>query len=181
MKYKDLEKAVQAGDFAAFKALVAAAGDLSQIRNEVMGGGILHYCVNRSRDSDFDPIAVVDLLLAHGAQVNEKDNDDLTPLMMATLNAHPELVAKLLACGANPELRNAHGATPLFTALGDYRGEENQLAVIRILLEHGAELDTINKHDVSILDRIDRRGATIDLGHMSPSWDLREFLKPYRS
>ncbi len=49
---------------------------------------------------------VEDLLLAQGANVHEKDEDDNTPILVASENGHLSIVELLLYNGANLHLIN---------------------------------------------------------------------------
>jgi len=42
--------------------------------------------------------------------INQSDQDGMTPLMVATKSAHPNIVKLLMENGANPRLKNKEGA-----------------------------------------------------------------------
>ncbi|XP_067311391.1 fibronectin type 3 and ankyrin repeat domains protein 1-like [Pseudorasbora parva] len=54
--------------------------------------------------------AVASTLLQAGADVNVRDKDGKTPLMVAVLNNHVELVKLLLDSGADHQMKNEYGA-----------------------------------------------------------------------
>jgi ankyrin repeat protein len=57
-------------------------------------------------------------LLEAGADVNQSGaGDTVTPLLIATMNGHFDLAKYLLDKGANPNLAQSNGATPLYAAL----------------------------------------------------------------
>jgi hypothetical protein len=59
-------------------------------------------------------VEVVDLLLANHAQVNRKDSDGATPLLLAArYNGSQAIVRSLLHEGANASLQDKRGASPL--------------------------------------------------------------------
>ncbi|HEY5538496.1 MAG TPA: ankyrin repeat domain-containing protein [Thermoplasmata archaeon] len=60
---------------------------------------------------------VVELLLAHGANVNHVYEDGLTPLSEAAANGNAEIVKLLLANGANVHAKTKDGKTALAFAL----------------------------------------------------------------
>jgi ankyrin repeat protein len=61
-------------------------------------------------------LALVELLLAAGATVDARDANAETPLYRAVVADHPDVVERLLAAGADPTLRTAHGGRSPFDA-----------------------------------------------------------------
>lgn len=55
----------------------------------------------------------IELLLSHGADINAKDDTGASPLHLAARWGDPEIVAALLAKGADREAGNNYGLTPL--------------------------------------------------------------------
>nr|XP_018904143.1 PREDICTED: ankyrin-3-like isoform X1 [Bemisia tabaci]XP_018904144.1 PREDICTED: ankyrin-3-like isoform X1 [Bemisia tabaci] len=99
--------------------------------------------------------AVVELLLRHGAEVDARDRDGQTPLVRAascrdyfSLGNYElpqkDVVERLLNGGADPE---ASELSPLFRAIlsneSTNRSNYEQPDVVRALLDHGAETDTL--------------------------------------
>jgi hypothetical protein len=66
-------------------------------------------------------VLVVDLLVVHGAAIEAKDNRGNTPLHIASLNDHPDIVKALLSGGANILAVNNAGRPPIHKTM---RGEE---------------------------------------------------------
>ena len=66
------------------------------------------------------------------ALVNAADPEGSTPLHHAAAFATPATVKRLLAAGANANVKNRYGATPLHRAIGDE-------AKVRLLLDAGAD------------------------------------------
>lgn len=85
--------------------------------------------------------AVVDYLLEQGAAVDQKDLNGRTALLYASSGPYPETVGLLLRKGAGV---NVQGTTEGFTALM-MAAAEGQVEVVRVLLLHGAEVDTIDR------------------------------------
>ena len=73
-------------------------------------------------------------ILASEIDVNAANQFDETPLMHAALHASPEVLKWLLDEGADPNLANHAGATPLMRATADLRK-------VRVLIEAGAHVD----------------------------------------
>lgn len=65
----------------------------------------LHAAVKRN-----DSNAVQRLLVA-GTEVDARDKDSLTPLMLACMNLQEQNIRLLVQAGANPQLRNAAGTS----------------------------------------------------------------------
>lgn len=62
--------------------------------------------------------ASVVALLGAGADINQVSAGDRTsPILIATINGHFDLMLKMLGWGADPEVASDAGATPLFAAL----------------------------------------------------------------
>ena len=84
---------------------------------------------------------IVELLIAKGAGVNAKDEDDLTPLHNASITDQKEVAALLIANGADVNTTDMHGRTPLDVAnerpLGDLRDGNTETA--DLLRKHGGK------------------------------------------
>jgi ankyrin repeat protein len=95
-------------------------------------------------------------LLERGANVNARSKDDCwTPLFGAVLNGSPELVAFLLAQGANLHARNADGETALLYHMGLLNDHSHaaDLAITRILLQAGAQVNALDNEGKSPLSK----------------------------
>jgi ankyrin repeat protein len=95
-------------------------------------------------------LGCVDVLLAHGADIDLPDPDGVSALSIAIMNANWDLAKELIAAGADVDEWDIYGESPLFTAVGLYSrrdggrasidplNETDGMGVIRLLLEHGA-------------------------------------------
>ena len=63
--------------------------------------------------------SVIDLLLAHGAQIDAADDRGRTALMTAAERGHAEVVAMLVGRGADPSIRDKNAKTALDLAADD--------------------------------------------------------------
>jgi ankyrin repeat protein len=95
-------------------------------------GGVLHLMAKRNN------VAAVKWLLDHGVDPNARWNHwdaEVTPLHLAILGRHPEVVRVLVAAGADPTIRDTkHNATA--TGWAEFFGHKE---IVRILAAHEAK------------------------------------------
>ena len=138
------------------------------IRNKKYGATPLHYAAAYGNSK------VVEVLLEHGADPNIRDKNGITPLHFAAVSDYPkivevlhkkglsdyddtplqaaefnypEVVKLLLEHGANPNIQDADGWTPLHFAV-----KSCHVDVVRVLLDHGADLTIRNNEGRTPLD-----------------------------
>jgi ankyrin repeat protein len=82
-----------------------------------------------------DVLAIVDLLIEHGADVNDVDDYGHGTLLMAAQKCKAAAITRLLKAGADSEQRSPQGFSPLAMALivGNFDAA-------RALVDHGARL-----------------------------------------
>jgi hypothetical protein len=103
-------------------------------------------------------------LLKKGADIEARDEKGMTPLHIALMVGHTEMVKFLLEKGADVNARDDNGWTPLHwavsglgVAVGDQFGKTN----LKLLLGYGANVNTRNNDGVTPfqnavnLDRMD--------------------------
>ena len=90
------------------------------------------------------------VLVDNKADLNVQDPDGVSPLLVAIMNANWDLAKQLIEAGADVNEWDMYGEAPLFTAVGertkangghasiDPLNETNGLAIVRMLLDHGA-------------------------------------------
>ena len=95
---------------AAIKGRLASAKRLIQRGAEVnkTGWTPLHYAASRAEP---DSVEMVGLLLEHHAYIDAESPNRSTPLMLAAMYGHADVVRLLLEEGADPSLRNEQGLT----------------------------------------------------------------------
>ncbi len=84
-----------------------------------------------------DQLVTVGKLATEGS-VNCQDADGNTPLIYAAVDGSVKSVQLLLKLGANPNLANSHGTTPLLICAGD-------AAKVKLLLNKGAKVNQASK------------------------------------
>jgi ankyrin repeat protein len=90
-------------------------------------------------------------LAAGGADLNQGDPDGVTALILAIINAHYDLAAVLLELGADPNIADSTGMTPLYAAVDMNTlqfmhgrpaprpaGELNSIEMVKVLLAYKA-------------------------------------------
>ncbi|XP_071132782.1 2-5A-dependent ribonuclease-like [Mytilus edulis] len=85
----------------------------------------------------------VSKLLDDGANVNHAENRsglDTTPLYVAVCNNEIEIVNILFRHGADPNIPDKDGKTPLFMALYD----DVDIKIFELLIDHGADVNFCN-------------------------------------
>ena len=96
-------------------------------------------------DKDFQQSTAeyIRVLISEGADVNARDTDGLTPLMIAAkFSSTPEIVQLLLEKGAEVNARSRSGWTPLM-----YAASNSNLEIVQLLLEKGADVNARNNND----------------------------------
>lgn len=89
--------------------------------------------------------------LANGADVNAKDKNDKTALMIAAYNIEgkAEVVRVLLEHGADVNAKDSGGKTALIWATNGVQQSPN---IVRVLLEHGGDVNAKDKDGKTALD-----------------------------
>jgi len=133
-----LHLALKSRSDAIFKALFVAGAAVSTANSTQR-----HILITACKQGH---VAVVDLLLASGVDVNISETQPeyyryipdkaATPLIAACAEGHPSVVRLLLAYGANIEKTKNSSATPLMAAI-----KGNNLSIVRLLLDAHADVN----------------------------------------
>jgi uncharacterized protein len=108
----------------------------NKTRVDVPAGGYTALFAAANRD---DP-ALLDILLAAGAPVDQAPEDGVTPLMAAAARGNIAHVERLLAAGAKVSAVSRNGDTPLH-----YAALKGEPAVLQKLLAAGADVNAANR------------------------------------
>jgi len=122
--------AVRTRDQTLIRALIKVGADVNA--QTAYGDSALQAAV------DIQDPALVRLLAANGADVNAVNVNVMTPLMYAIAVEGPQcvnLLRELCDAGANVNLRDPYGTTPLVWAANG-----NSVAAVKFLLERGADV-----------------------------------------
>jgi ankyrin repeat protein len=144
-----LHQALNAGELEVARMLLDHQADVN-LRNED-GRTLLHLLSRWEAPEDIDDGSdLVKLLLKRGANVNEKDKYNLTPLHLASYYKRLKIVQVLLDHGASTDLENDHGDTPFQIAIrGCGNSQGDGVAVAQLLLEHSVEAYAQDKYHLS--------------------------------
>ena len=112
--------------------------EILELKNE-------HYYIRRSSPiviaCDVGNANVVEMLLANGANINDTDEQGLTPLMKASLYNYTNIIELLLSKGVDIHDQNMNGATAIL-----YASLHSQKDAIQLLMANGASIyDTIGE------------------------------------
>ncbi len=126
-------------------------------------------------------MAVVEVLLAYGADVNIGAGVCMPPLLWtAGGSGNPAVIKVLLEHGADVNVRDSFGRTPLYLA-----AELGNRDAVKSLLENGANADTLTNWGESVVDKAIMAGHEdiVDLlrqhgGKQKTVWTPRYPLRP---
>jgi ankyrin len=103
-----------------------------------------------ARDGRVD---IAGMLLDAGAEINQRDGNDITPLIIAITNNHPDVARFLIERGADIKAVDWYGRTPLWAAVETRNMDVDNatfvnsidrapyLDLIQLLLERGADVN----------------------------------------
>lgn len=109
-----------------------------------------------------NPREAITVLLEQGEDIDRRDNEGATVLMIASEEFEPQLVRILLEFGADPNLRNDQGMSAMDLAIdrasGPTRVRESEgllLRIVPILLDAGAEVRLVDEKGEPRFDDLD--------------------------
>jgi hypothetical protein len=127
-----LVKAAMSDDLEAFNAALTSKSD-PNTRDEATRATALEFAVRNGNHE------MVQILLSAKVDVNAKDEDGQTALMMLTDRVTSEIVWDLINAGAKVNLRDKDGDTALISV-----AEVNNVDALKALLDAGAKVDASN-------------------------------------
>ncbi|KAM9625755.1 ankyrin repeat domain-containing protein 35 isoform 5-T6 [Morphnus guianensis] len=129
-----LLEAVEKGDVGRVSAL-ASRKTARPAKLNAMGQSAFHLAASKGLTE------CLTLLLAHGAPINEKNDDGSTALHLATIACQPQCVKVLLQYGANESHVDGQNRTPLHWA-----ASSGCASSVLLLCDHEALLDATDAH-----------------------------------
>ncbi|CCK67845.1 Pho81p KNAG_0A01560 [Huiozyma naganishii CBS 8797] len=137
LQFSPLLTACRYNNYGATKIILRLCNERGIQFNSVQdshGLGALHLVAKYGGDP-----SLIDLLIEYGADPNELDSlDNLPPIVYAIKEGRPLLVNKLLKSGANINMKDDEGKSPLFYALW-----ESNIRVLNELLPYVKESDKL--------------------------------------
>ncbi|KAG8226948.1 hypothetical protein J437_LFUL004666 [Ladona fulva] len=148
-----LLEAAKAGDTEQVKRILTSYPHIVNCRDfDGRHSTPLHFAAGYNR------VAVVEYLLAHGADVHAKDKGGLVPLHNACSYGHYEVTELLVKHGASVNVADLWKFTPLHEAAA-----KGKFEIVRLLLKHGADASKKNRDGSTPLDLV-RRGNSSGSG-----------------
>ena len=95
------------------------------------------------------PIEIAAAILSNGGNINHQDRNGWSALHFAVQEKHLEAVKYLLAQGAEVDLKDTYGNTPLWRAAFDSKGAYD---FVHLLVAHKADPNSKNNAGRSPLD-----------------------------
>ncbi len=138
MESNEIIEAVWRNDRGALSALLASGTPIDQVDSDGRTA-LMHAVINRNHD-------LAGLLLQMEANPNLQDAGRWTALHFAAQEDDASMVGLLLQGGAEVDVKDDNGNTPLWRAVFDSQGKGE---VIRLLLSHGADKHAANDHGVT--------------------------------
>ena len=131
----------------------------------------LHLVAQGKYDSQERGVGVARLLLERGVDVLAKGKDHSTALHLAAFTGRLEIVKLLIDHSANTAAENDNGESPLhLVSRGQYVPQEDGVDIVQVLLEHGVDVNTPDRHQntplhsASSLGRLEIARALLDNG-----------------
>ena len=148
-------KSAENGDLNEVKRLFGLNPDIINVKDREEDTAIMKACRN------CNAINVVSFLLENGANINDRDAINQTPLIIASQNGCKDIVLILLGAGENIHHRNDQGENALISA-----AQEGHIDVVKVLIEAGANVNQPNADGETPLElaiRLRQKKELIDL------------------
>ena len=102
----------------------------------------LHYAADEVGSKE-----ALQFIIDHGADVNAKNKQNRTALMLASKKGNIDGINVLLKAGANQAIVDVDGNTWLHYAAGEFGSKET----LQVIIDHGADVNAKNKQNITAL------------------------------
>ncbi|EAY13460.1 hypothetical protein TVAG_206280 [Trichomonas vaginalis G3] len=175
----DLVNCIRFNNLEAFLVYFDQTNDFNRCLDASMKFKITSLCIFFSHCANVDPVLhiatrnhdkeLVELLLSHGVNLNEKDKDGDTALNIAACNGYKDIAELLLSHGANIHEKDKYGNMALHIAT--YHKDKE---IVELLLSHGANINekdicgetalhiALDRYDKEIIELLLSYGANIN-------------------
>jgi len=116
------------------------------VQSELKNNGLHLALVKASMDNSFQDIST---LLHAGADVNIRDSEGMTALMVASKNGHSAIVEQLINAGADVNAKADDGWTAIYWASRNGRS-----AIVELLINAGADLNIQEREGATALQAV---------------------------
>ena len=116
---------------------------------DLQGNNALHFYIKQSDRLNYSPEKIIESLLNAGLKIDQpqKRLKKYTPLHVAVLKGSFPICKLLLEKGAQVDVIDYNGNTPLLKAIINYRGKDR--SIITLLLDYNADIYKENFFEVS--------------------------------
>ena len=136
-----------------------------------LGESPLHLVSQGEYPLQEDGVGIARLFLERGVDFNGQKKNKWTPLHSAAFGGKLGITQVLLNHGANPNVENEHGETPMhLLSQGKYGSSEHVVGIARLLLERGMDVDTQDQyhetalHSAAFMGRLEIAKALLEHG-----------------
>lgn len=178
MEFTDLLNLIYENDIKALSKAKIEGIDFS-ITDKYDKNNLLIAYAGYGYNNKYQPEELIDFLINCGLDINHKKNkrgSEISALHNAVSKNNYKIISYLIEKGAQIDIQEGRGNTPLWIAVMNYRGNEEELKIINLLILKGASLNIKNFYENSVEDAINTIGGGIDAGHNKKEWDLRHLL-----
>lgn len=154
-------------DYNLFKLLIDRGADPLAISND--GSNVLMWELLPFINMGFneDSFKIQQMLVDYKIDVNHRENDNYrNTLTLAVQGGQHELIKLLLKGGADPNISDFNGTTPLFYVAAvntSYKDEQTAIDTMKMMLEAGANINASNKDGDTTLHYIMRLNNSHDI------------------
>ena len=163
----ELSNAAMIGDINTIRLLIDGGADIDSL----VDGYFLENWTALMTASSQGYVAIAELLISHGADVNAVNSQGRTALMEAVRLGSLDVAALLIKHGANINAKDHYGNTPLMHSVSSNEGR-----IIELLLTYGADIDIQNNKGetaLMIAVRLDCLVAILTLRDHGANLELR--------